>query len=217
MSHELRTPLTAIIGYAELLQMGVPEPVTPRQHDQAERIEVSARHLLQLIEEILTLVTLESGDDRVRDRTLEVGSLLNRVTAIIEPIARAKGLALRIDPPHETETLITDPDKLVQVLLNLLSNAVKFTERGEVSVTARRGADELVFEVADTGIGLDKADLERIFEPFWRGERPITRKAGGTGLGLAITQRLVDMLRGSIEVESTLGQGSLFRIRIPAS
>jgi signal transduction histidine kinase len=216
MSHELRTPLTAIIGYSELLQLGVPEPVTPGQHDQAERIEASARHLLQLVEEILTLVTLDSGESRIRKEEIEAPELLNRAAAIIEPMARLKGIPLKVYPPETSLSLHTDPEQLLQILLNLLSNAVKFTERGEIRLSAYPAGEEIIFEVADTGIGMGEEHIKRIFEPFWQVERPITRKSGGTGLGLTISRRLADLLGGEIDFETAPGQGSTFRVHLPA-
>lgn len=215
MSHELRTPLTAIIGYAELLQLGVPDAVTPRQREQAERIEVSSRHLLQLIEEILTLVTLDSGERRLRPEELRVNDLLHHAATIIEPMARAKGLALVISEAEEDPTVTSDADNLLQILLNLLSNAVKFTSAGEIRLNARIEDRFLVLEVQDAGIGMDADDLRRIFEPFWQVERPITRSAGGTGLGLTISRRLADLLGAEIEVESQVGVGSTFRVHLP--
>ncbi|MQA89630.1 MAG: GAF domain-containing protein [Gemmatimonas sp.] len=215
MSHELRTPLTAIIGYAELLQLGVPEPVTSRQHEQAERIEVSARHLLQLIEEILTLVTLDSGESKLRNERVDVIELLHRASSIIEPMARFKDLPVRVGYPQGETLLHSDPDKLLQILLNLLSNAVKFTETGEVRLVGRVAGDSFVFEVIDTGIGMDADHLYRIFDPFWQVERPITRRAGGTGLGLTISRRLADLVGAEIDVESTPNQGSTFKLIVP--
>lgn len=215
MSHELRTPLTAIIGYAELLQLGVPEKVTPRQQEQAERIEVSARELLQLIEEILTLVTLESGERRVRRDEVKVNELIRRAASIVEPMARAKGLPLIVVPVPEDAILETDFDKLLQIVLNLLSNAVKFTDEGEVRLEARETDRTLVIDVVDSGIGLEDDHLGRIFEPFWQVERPITRRAGGTGLGLTISRRLADLLGAELQVRSEAGRGSTFTVRLP--
>ncbi len=215
MSHELRTPLTAIIGYAELLQLGVPDPVTVRQHEQAERIEVSARHLLQLIEEILTLVTLESGERRVHRAELHVNDLIRHAVSIIEPMARVKNLPMSVNFAEGDPILRSDSDKLLQILLNLLSNAVKFTDSGEINVDTELDGDSLAISVSDSGIGLSPEHLARIFEPFWQVERPITRRAGGTGLGLTICHRLAELIGAEIEVDSNQGQGSTFRIRLP--
>jgi len=215
MSHELRTPLTAIIGYAELIQLGVPDPVTPRQNEQAERIEVSARHLLQLIEEILTLVTLESGERRVNREEVNANNLIRRAAAIIEPMARSKGITLSVQLAESDPMLRSDPDKLLQILLNFLSNAVKFTESGGIQLNATTREETLIIEVTDTGMGLGPEHLKRIFEPFWQVERPITRRAGGTGLGLTIARRLADILGAELEVESEQGKGSTFRVSLP--
>lgn len=215
MSHELRTPLTAIIGYSELLQLGVPEPVTERQLEQAERIEVSARQLLQMIEEILTLVTLQSGEGKLRRRDIEISDIVQRAVSVIEPMARAKGLPLIVDNQADDMVIDIDPDKLLQILLNLLSNAVKFTDQGETGLTITCADGIATFEVWDTGIGVDTSHLDQIFEPFWQAERPITRKAGGTGLGLTIAMRLTEMMRGNMEVESAPGGGTRFRVHFP--
>jgi signal transduction histidine kinase len=215
MSHELRTPLTAIIGYAELLELGIPEPVTDSQREQIERIEISARHLQELIEEILAVASLEAGEAKIRRQTISVAELLHRAEVIIRPMTMAKELRLEVVGPGESATLETDPEKLLQVLLNLLSNAVKFTERGSIRLAARVEAPHLHLEVADTGIGVAPHDHDRIFEPFWQVDQPTTRRAGGTGLGLTISRRLVELLAGEIRVESEAGQGSRFLVRIP--
>jgi signal transduction histidine kinase len=215
MSHELRTPLTAIIGYAELLELGIPEPVTDSQREQIERIEVSARHLQELIEEILAVASLEAGEAKIRRERLPVAELLHRAEVIIRPMAMAKQLRLEIVGPDEEVEVETDPEKLLQVLLNLLSNAVKFTEEGSIRLAARAAAGHLELAVGDTGIGVASRDHDRIFEPFWQVDQPTTRRAGGTGLGLTISRRLVDLLSGEIRVESEPGRGSTFRVRVP--
>jgi signal transduction histidine kinase len=215
MSHELRTPLTAIIGYTELLQLGVPEPVTPRQLEQLERVSVAAQHLLQLIEEILSISSLEAGTLRVRHEPVRLSELLDRAEIIVRPTALERDLELRIEPPSDDVALESDPDKILQVLLNVLTNAVKFTEHGSVTLTSRRAGDVVEIEVRDTGIGLSAADQARIFEPFWQAERPITRRVGGTGLGLTFTRHLGELLGGEIHVESEAGVGSTFTVRLP--
>ena len=215
MSHELRTPLTAIIGYAELLELGIPEPLTDGQREQIERIEVSARHLQELIEEILAVASLEAGEAKLRRETLAVADLLHRAEVIIRPMAMAKALRLEVTGPGEPVQIETDPEKLLQVLLNLLSNAVKFTEEGSIRLVARVDGGQLELEVGDTGIGVAPRDHDRIFEPFWQVDQPTTRRAGGTGLGLTISRRLVELLSGEIRIESEAGQGSRFRVRVP--
>lgn len=215
MSHELRTPLTAIIGYAELLALGIPEPLTDSQREQIERIEVSARHLQELIEEILAVASLEAGEAKIRREPVHVRDLLHRAEVIIRPMAMKKSLQLEVHPPGEPVVVESDPEKLLQVLLNLLSNAVKFTERGGIRLSGRVDGSHLELAVGDTGIGVAARDHDRIFEPFWQVDQPTTRRAGGTGLGLTISRRLVDLLSGEIRVESEPGKGSCFRVRIP--
>ena len=214
MSHELRTPLNAVIGYTQLLADEVTGPLTVAQQVQLGRIRVSARHLLSLIEEILTLSRLEAGKESVVLERVCLEGVVNDAAAIVEPLAVAKGLAFRASCTDRL-MLETDPGKLRQILVNLLSNAVKFTERGEVALVVARRGDEVLCEVRDTGIGIDRTHLERIFEPFWQVERAATRRAGGTGLGLGVSQRLARLLGGDITVESAPGRGSTFRVVLP--
>lgn len=214
VSHELRTPLTAVIGYAELLGLGVPDPLTDRQREQVERIGVSASHLLMLIEEILTVISLEAGDLRLRPETFALQDVLARAEIIIRPMAEAKGLEL--DVGSADVRMHSDSERLLQVLLNLLSNAVKFTDAGTVSLQVEAVGEETVdLVVRDSGVGLSVEQVDRIFEPFWQAEQPITRKAGGAGLGLTITVGLVEQLGGTVDVLSEPGVGSSFTARIP--
>jgi signal transduction histidine kinase len=215
ISHELRTPLTAVIGYAELLALGIPEPVTERQREQIERIEIAARHLLQLIEEILTITNLEAGTVSIRVQPVELSEILRRAEAIARPLALDKKIDLTVEPLAEEITLQTDPDRLLQIFLNLLSNAVKFTDDGSIVVKVTREADYVEVAVHDTGIGITPEQKDRIFEAFWQAEQPITRRAGGTGLGLTISRRLLALLGGEMTVVSEPGRGSTFAARIP--
>jgi signal transduction histidine kinase len=215
MSHELRTPLNAMIGYSDLLLAGVPEGITPRVAEKVERIGISARHLLQLIEEILTFSRLEAGEERVDVGIVPVRTLLSEVQALIEPLAIAKKLDFTCDTPRTEIVLHTDMRKMRQILVNLLGNAVKFTDRGGVSVSVRDDVDRVHFDVVDTGIGIAPRHLEDIFEPFWQVESGIGRSKEGTGLGLSVTRRLIDLLGGQVTVDSTPGKGSHFIVTIP--
>lgn len=215
ISHELRTPLNALTGYASLMLEGIPEPLPEGSRTYVERISLSAQHLIQLIEEILTFSRLETGRETVSAARVDVADLVAEVRAIIEPLVADKRLQLVLDAPEEGLQLETDPRKLRQILLNLLDNAVKFTDEGEVRFRAAREGEEAVFEVQDSGIGIDPANQERIFTPFWQVEQSSTRSVGGTGLGLSVTHRLVELLGGSITLESAPGQGALFRVRLP--
>ena len=216
MSHELRTPLAAIIGYGELLADGITGPVNEEQVKQLTRIRWSANHLLAIIDEILTLARMEAGKERVDIHDVEVPQLMESVASMAEPLAAAKGLAFEFVPPADDVTVQTDPMKLRQVLLNLISNAVKYTDKGSVTISSERRDGVVDFLVRDTGVGVAEEHLEKIFEPFWQVEQTTTRRSGGTGLGLAVTRQFVDLLGGSIEVDSKLGHGSTFRVSIPS-
>jgi len=216
MSHELRTPLTAIIGYQELLADGITGPVNEAQQQQLGRIKVSARHLLQLIDEILTYSRAEAGKEEVRAQTVQVDGIVDEAAALIEPIAADKGVAFSARRLGAALPIRTDPHKARQILVNLLSNAVKFTDRGgRVSLEVRQVAERVEFAIADTGIGIPGQFLDRIFDPFWQVEQMTTRRAGGTGLGLSVSRRLAALLGGEIRVDSEPGRGSVFTVVLP--
>jgi signal transduction histidine kinase len=215
MSHELRTPLNAIIGYEALLSDGITGPVTDAQRQQLARIRAGATHLVSLIDEILTLSRIEAGRERVHVESVDVAQAVDEAAALTAPQAREKGLAFVVRPPADPIVIRTDAAKLRQVLLNVLANAVKFTERGEVALTAERDGAWIAFRVRDTGIGIDAEHLERIFDPFWQVEQPTTRRSTGTGLGLDVSRRLARLLGGDLTVESAVGEGSTFTLRLP--
>jgi signal transduction histidine kinase len=217
MSHELRTPLNAIIGYGSLLRDGIPDPATPGQRQQLERIGASAKHLLALIDEVLTLSRLELGRERITPVRIGVASLCEEAAAMMEPEASRKGLVLTLQLPDADVTMTTDAGKLRQALVNLIGNAVKFTDRGHVQVRAwpEEMGDVLVFEVEDTGLGISAEHLPLIFDAFWQVDQAPTRRVGGTGLGLHVTRRLVRLLGGDVVARSVLGEGSCFTIRVP--
>ena len=215
MSHELRTPLNAVLGYAELLRLGVPDALPEGALRYVERIGASARHLLQLIEEVLTFSRLEAGREAVAATDVDLRELLDEVRAIIEPLAAAKGLAFEIVADEPPVRLRTDPRKLRQILINLLGNAVKFTPAGRVELSVEPADGQVRFRVRDTGIGLSPAQQQHLFEPFWQADQSTRRAAEGTGLGLAVSQRLARLLGGEIEVRSTEGVGSSFTVRLP--
>ncbi len=200
LSHELRTPLNAILGYVSLLRDGIPDPASPGQRQQLERIGASAKHLLALIDEVLTLSRLELGRERITPARIVVASLCEEAAAMMEPEASRKGLALTMQLPDSDVTMTTDAGKLRQALVNLIGNAVKFTDRGEVQVRARAEEDGevLVFEVEDTGIGISAEHLSLVFDAFWQVDQAPTRRVGGTGLGLHVTRRLVRLLGGDV-------------------
>jgi signal transduction histidine kinase len=215
MSHELRTPLNAIIGYQNLLADGVTGPVSDSQRRQLDRIGASAHHLLMLIDEVLTLSRVEAGKESAHIERVDVARVLDEAASIIEPLAKQKNLEFRVIGPGSPVVIESDPGKLRQAVLNLLSNSVKFTGRGSVTLRAFGDDDAVVFEVRDTGIGIAAEHLERIFEPFWQVETSTTRTAPGTGLGLAVTRRLAHLLGGEVSVQSAVGEGSTFTLRLP--
>ncbi|HEX5436623.1 MAG TPA: ATP-binding protein [Gemmatimonadaceae bacterium] len=215
MSHELRTPLTAILGYEELLVDGLSGPVTEVQRQHLGRIKRAAAHLLELIEEILTLSRIEAGHAVVRRQPVDVAPLLDAVRTLVAPQADAKHLMLTVQGPERPLTLETDAAKLRQILVNLLGNAIKFTKKGEITLSVRIANGTTAFVVHDTGIGILPEHLERIFEAFWQAEQSATRTAGGTGLGLSVTRHLARMLGGDITVESARGEGSTFTLTLP--
>lgn len=215
MSHELRTPLAAIMGYQELLADGITGPVNDGQAQQLGRIKSSARHLLSLIDEILTFTRLDAGREVVQEEEVELAQSLHDAIEIVEPMAEAKKLDIRITSPGPGVCIYTDPTKLRQILVNLLSNAVKFTETGHVSLDAQVAGDEAVFTVRDTGIGIAPEHINRIFDPFWQVEQKATRRAAGTGLGLTVSKRLANLLGGDVSVASTVGEGTTFTVSLP--
>ena len=217
MSHELRTPLNAMIGYTDLLLAGIPDRIAPGAETKVQRIGLSARHLLSLIEEILTFSRLEAGEERVEVAEVEVGTMVDEVQALTEPLALAKGIGFECRAPAERLVLRTDERKVRQILLNLLGNAIKFTEEGGVTLEVEEVGGEFLFRVADTGPGIAPEHLDRIFTPFWQVEGGSTRRAGGTGLGLTVTRRLARLLGGEVTVSSEPGVGSTFTVQLPAS
>ncbi|HJR62380.1 MAG TPA: HAMP domain-containing sensor histidine kinase [Gemmatimonadaceae bacterium] len=215
MSHELRTPLNAIIGYNSLLMDGVPEPVTERQRQQLGRVSAAARHLLMLIDEVLTLSRLDVGKESVSITPIRVRDALDEAAVMIEPLARDKGLRFDVEPPADEIAIETDVGKLRQALVNLLTNALKFTDEGSVVLSARPDGDAVCFEVRDSGIGIAPEHLDRIFDSFWQVKQSTTRIVGGAGLGLSVTRRIAEALGGDVRVDSVLGKGSVFTLRLP--
>ena len=172
MSHELRTPLNAVIGYSELLKAGISGDLNQQQQQHIHRIESAARHLLGLIEGILDFARLEAGKELVHLSAVDTAELAEEVTALIEPLAKAKGIEIYVSSQPTLPPIRTDHAKARQILLNLMSNAVKFTSRGHVKLDVRCDAEKMVWTVTDTGIGIAPDDLERIFEPFQQGTGP---------------------------------------------
>jgi signal transduction histidine kinase len=215
MSHELRTPLSAIMGYQELLADGISGPITEQQSQQLGRIKASARHLLSLIDEILTFTRIDAGREKVDLERASLATILEPAAELVEPLARARGLHIEVMLPPNEVVVETDAVKVRQMIVNLLSNAVKFTDSGRIILSGDQKGDQLIISVEDTGIGISPEHFERIFEPFWQVEQKATRRAGGTGLGLTVTRRLALLLGGDVTVKSEPGTGTTFTICLP--
>lgn len=211
MSHELRTPLHGILGTADLLMQS---SLPPSALELARLLHRSGSSLLTIVNDVLDYSRIEAGQMSIERIPFRVDDTVREVLALEGEIATAKGLELSMsfDPSLPTR-VVGDPVRLRQVLLNLVHNALKFTTQGEVEVRVRAGRrdDEIAFTVRDTGIGIEKDALARLFQPFQQADSSTTRRFGGTGLGLAICRQLVRLMGGEIEVTSEMGKGSSFR------
>jgi signal transduction histidine kinase len=215
MSHELRTPLAAILGYAELIQEGFYEPQGPKSLDALTRIRSNGKHLLGLINTVLDIAKIESGQFTLNMSEYAIESVVETVRAATESLAQNKKLTLTTSVDKTLPVGLGDEQRLTQVLLNLVGNAIKFTDTGEVRIAAGATNGHFTVSVSDTGPGVPEAERENIFEKFRQVDSSNTRAKGGTGLGLAIAREIVEMHGGRIWVESMLGQGSTFRLELP--
>jgi PAS domain S-box-containing protein len=220
MSHELRTPLNAIIGYSQMLREDCIGPDQPEVLSDLEKIERSGQMLLGIINDILDLSKIEAGRETVKAQRIDVAAVLREVSNTLQPLARQQRNVLEIDCPEHARMAYADLSKFRQSVLNLVNNALKFTEGGRVSVAVNklRNADGEWIEVhvSDTGIGIGREHLGKLFQPFSQVDGSATRKYNGTGLGLAISKKFCQMMGGDITVESEPGRGSRFSIRLPA-
>lgn len=240
VSHELRTPLAAIVGFADLLRDGAYGELTPRQAGPVERIETSANHLQELVEQVLDLAKMAAGRLEVHSEQLKLRPFVIDVATEIEPLVTKKGLSFSIQVPAALPRIDSDPTHLRQILVNLLGNAIKFTTTGSITLRAALVADGevtqvfepaqrrprlaaggtwIALQVIDTGAGIAGHDQERIFEEFEQvnaGPRGDSARRG-TGLGLAISRRLARLLEGDLTLESRLGAGSTFTLWLPAA
>ncbi len=219
MSHELRTPLNAVIGYAEILQEDLEHEGRDRSAKDALKIQAAARNLLGLIDQVLDLSKIESGEMALDVGEVDAALLIEEAMAQAAPAASAKGVALRYEALSALGTISTDVIKLRTCLLHLLTNACKFTATGEIVVRARRTAEGgqawLAISVTDTGPGMTKAQTADLFRPFAQVDPSHTRANAGAGLGLAVTRKLIQLLGGEVLVDSAPGAGSTFTLRAP--
>jgi PAS domain S-box-containing protein len=217
MSHELRSPLNCIVGFSELLFDARLGPISDRQKEILGRVLNSARHLLQLINDILDLSKVEAGRLEFHPESLSSSKLIQEVTGILGGLAAAKGIRIETEVEPDVATMVADPGRFKQVLYNYVSNALKFTsEGGRVRVNLRaEGASELRLEVSDTGVGIAPKDLGKLFIEFQQLDSGKGKRFQGTGLGLALTKRIVEAQGGRVGVESTPGEGSTFFAVLP--
>ncbi len=215
MSHEIRTPMNAIIGLASILARSA--PLTDRQTHFIGTLRTSADLLLALLNDMLDIAKIEARQVTFESISLDLSALVREVLGMFTPRAVEKGLSMVLDDTgFAGRRYCGDPTRLRQVLVNLCSNAVKFTEKGGVTVTLRReGADSIAIAVSDTGIGIEPAKRQTIFEKFVQGDSSINRRYGGTGLGLAITRTLTEAMGGAISVESEVNRGTTFTVTLP--
>jgi CheY-like chemotaxis protein/nitrogen-specific signal transduction histidine kinase len=217
MSHELRTPLNAIIGYSEMVEEELRDRAADPLLPDVEKIEAAGRHLLALINDVLDLSKIEAGKMELLAETFAVGAMVEDVASTVRPLVSRNGNVLRVEVAPDSGAMHTDLTRMRQVLLNLLSNASKFTERGTITLRVRREHEhEVVFDVSDTGIGMTREQIARLFEAFTQAEASTSKRFGGTGLGLVISRHFCRMMGGDVEVTSEAGVGSTFSIRLPA-
>ncbi|MGI9556586.1 MAG: sensor histidine kinase [Solirubrobacterales bacterium] len=220
MSHELRTPMNAIIGYTEMLIEDAEDSEQDETIPDLEKILAAGTHLLSLINDVLDLSKIEAGKMELYCETFDLAGLIEDTASTVESLVAKNGNELVRDVDENLGEMHADLTKVRQSLFNLLSNAAKFTSEGTITLSARResGSDSewIVLSVSDTGVGVPPEKLEKVFEEFSQADASTTREYGGTGLGLPITKRFCEMMGGEIDASSEAGQGTTFRIRMPA-
>jgi signal transduction histidine kinase/DNA-binding response OmpR family regulator len=218
MSHEIRTPLNAIMGMAYLIKK---TEITSTQSSYLEKLTHAARNMLELINDILDFSKIEAGKIEIEHISFSIDDVIKRVVNIMSVKVEERGIELIMDIANDIPPFFWgDPVRLEQILLNLVNNAVKFTEKGSVTILVRADISEgntynVVFSVSDTGIGMTKEQLDRLFAPFDQGDSSINRRYGGTGLGLSIVKSLTELMKGKIEIDSMYGEGSVFTVTLP--
>jgi signal transduction histidine kinase len=215
MSHELRTPINAVIGYSTLMLDNIYGPLNAKQKEGLQRTLKAARHLLELVNDVLDLSKIEAGKIELSLQPVMFPSLIEDLFVTVRPLADEYGSSLSLEIEGESFNIVSDPRRVRQILLNLLSNAIKFGEGKPIRVLCKQNEGKGVeIDVVDLGVGIAKDDISRIFEEFVQVSES---KQPGTGLGLPISRRLAQLLDGSLTVHSTPGQGSAFRLSLPAS
>jgi len=216
MSHELRTPLNAVIGFSQIMVEEVMGQISPPRYRQyAEDIQNSGHHLLGLVNDVLDLARIETGKIDIDMSPFDIHGLVEEAAHTVAAELARNCNTFRIQCPQDLGKMISDEVKVRGVLVNLIGNAAKFTRNGHVEIEVRRDNGDVMFRVADNGIGMDEHRIEEMFDEFNQYDNSITRSFGGTGLGLAICRRYCEILGGSISVESSLGEGTAVTVQLP--
>jgi signal transduction histidine kinase len=217
MTHELRTPLHAIVGYCEVVEPDLDDSGLAGPASDIRKIRGNASRLLGIINDVLTVAKLEAGELKVELADLEVAPILADLATAVEPLVSRGGNVLRIDAAAGLPRVHADASLVRHCLINLVANAAKFTKDGEIAVEVRCSAAEIAFVVRDTGCGIASAELARIFEPYQQAQSTAKHVFGGVGLGLTIVRSCCERMGGRVEVQSTLGVGSVFTVRLPSA
>jgi signal transduction histidine kinase len=215
MSHELRTPLNSVIGFSGTLTSGLAGPLNDEQLRQVRMISTAGNHLLELVNTVLDLSRIEAGVLEAHPRRFDVADLAASTVESLRPASEAKGLALTAEVDPAVGPCESDPTMIGQILMNLLDNAVKYTDEGTVHLNVQREGSSIVFAVSDSGRGIDRKDRDRVFDYFEQALPKDAEMVGGAGLGLALSRRLASLLGGSITLDSAVGKGSTFTLRVP--
>ncbi|MFH0988631.1 MAG: PAS domain S-box protein [bacterium] len=215
MSHELRTPLNSIIGFSSVLLQRMAGPLNEEQSKQLTMVSGSAHHLLELINDVLDISKIEAGQLQISKKPFDLRMIFLTVVETSLPAAEKKGISLRMEIGLDVGVIVSDQRRVEQILINLINNAIKFTERGEIHITCRGRDGWIETSVRDTGIGIRAENIDKLFQPFQQMETGLTRSYEGTGLGLSICKNLLELLGGTITVESEYGMGSTFTFTLP--